>query len=166
MSDIAGAPRVDRQWAYNGTHCVRLGPGKISVLFWLDNLLSALRGEYSIHDGKQQGLFLRQLVEGPVLTQLTRKIAELPELRRAAEQGEATFDDYAAALIACSDPDDALACHYAATHPKRHAGEKLSDAVDRADLAFRAAAAHHCQPAAAGRFWAIYGLLTPSEEGF
>ncbi len=68
-----------------------------------------------------------------------RKIAELLELRRAAEhwgreQGEATFDDYAAALIACSDPDDALACHYAATHPKRHAGERLSDAVDRADL--------------------------------
>ena len=36
--------------------------------------------------------------------------------------------------------------------------------MDRADLAFRAAAAHHCQPAAAGRFWAIYGLLTPSER--
>jgi hypothetical protein len=71
-TDIAGAPRVDRQWAYNGTHCARLGAGKISVLFWLDNLLSALRGEYSIHDGKQQGLFLRQLVEGPVLNQLTQ----------------------------------------------------------------------------------------------
>ena len=73
------------------------------------------------------------------------------------------LDDYGTALVACSDPDDALACHYAATHPKRHAGEELSDAVDRADLAFRAAAAH-CQPAAAGRFWAIYGLLTPSKR--
>ena len=163
-ADIAGAPRVDRQWAYNGTTCARLGSGKISVLFWLDHLLSALRGEYSIHDGKQQGLFLRQLVEGPVLNQLTCKIEELPDLRRAAEQGEATFDDYAAALIACSDPDDALACHYAATHPRRHPSEKLSDAVARADLAFRAAAAHHCEPAAAGRFWAVYGLLTPQER--
>ena len=36
------------QLAYKGTICVRLGPGKtrISVLFWLDNLLSALVGEY------------------------------------------------------------------------------------------------------------------------
>ena len=58
-ADIAGALRVDRQWAYNGTTCALLGSGKISVLFWLDHLLSALRGEYSIHDGKQQGLFLR-----------------------------------------------------------------------------------------------------------
>ena len=163
-SDIAGAPRVDQKWAYNGTTCARLGSGKISVLFWLDQLLSALRGEYNIKDGKQQGLFLRQLVEGPVLNQLTRKIEELPDLRRAADQGEATFDDYAAALIACSDPDDALACHYAATHPRRQPNEKLSDAVDRADLAFRAAAAHHCEPAAAGRFWAVYGLLTPPER--
>ena len=43
---------------------------------------------------------------------------EIPALRRSAEQGEATLADYAAALIACSDPDDALACHYAATHSK------------------------------------------------
>ena len=57
----------------------------------------------------------------------------------------------------CADPDDALACHYMATHPKRHPCERLSAAVDRADLAFRAAAAHHCEPAAAGRFWAVYG---------
>ena len=107
---------------------------------------------------------LRQLVEGPVFTQLTSKIAKFPALRCAADRGEATFADYAAALIACADPDDALACHYAATHPKRHPGERLSAAVDRADLAFRAAAAHHCEPAAAGRFWAVYGLLTPSER--
>ena len=123
-SDITGVPRVDRQWAYNGTTCARLGSGKISVLFWLDRLLSALHGEYSIHDGKQQGLLLRQLVEGPVLNQLTCKIEELPDLRRAAEQGEATFDDYAAALIACSDPDDALACHYADTHPRPARGTR------------------------------------------
>ena len=114
-SDLAGATRVDRQWSFNGTTCARLGPGKISVLFWLDNLLSALRGEYNIHDGTQQGLCLRQLVSDEILHKLSRKIDELPDLRRAAAQGEATFDDYAAALIACSDPDDALACHYAAS---------------------------------------------------
>ena len=40
--ELASAPHVDRQWAYNDTTCARLGPGKISILFWLDNLLSAL----------------------------------------------------------------------------------------------------------------------------
>jgi hypothetical protein len=88
-SDLAGATRVDRQWAFNGTTCARLGPGKISVLFWIDNLLSALRGEYSIHDGKQQGLILRQLVEGNVLQQLSRKIDELPDLRRLRDSESA-----------------------------------------------------------------------------
>ena len=107
---------------------------------------------------------LRQLVEGPVLTQLTRKIAELPAIRCAADRGEPTFADYAAAFIACADPDDALACHYAATRPKRHPGERLSAAVDRADPAFRAAAAHHRETAAAACVWAVYGLLTPSEH--
>ena len=44
---------------------------------------------------------LRQLVEGPALT---RKIAELTALRCAADRGQATFADYAAALIACAAP--------------------------------------------------------------
>ena len=56
--ELASAPRVDRQWAYNGTTCARLGPGKISVLFWLDKLLSALVGEYNIKDDSP-GLSLR-----------------------------------------------------------------------------------------------------------
>ena len=64
--------------------------------------------------------------------------------------------------IACADPDDALACHYAAIYPKRHPCERLSTAVDRTDLAFRAATAHQCELAATGRFWAIYGFLTPT----
>ena len=34
---------------------------------------------------------------------------ELPALRCSADRGEATFADYAAALFACADPDDALA---------------------------------------------------------
>ena len=42
-----------------------LGP---QGLFWLDNLLPTLVGKYHIKDGKQQGLMLLQLVEGPVLT--------------------------------------------------------------------------------------------------
>ena len=48
--------------------------------------------------------------------------------------------------------------------PKPHPSERLRTAVDRVDFAFRAAAAHHCEPAAAGCFWAVYGLLTPAER--
>jgi hypothetical protein len=36
--------------------------------------------------------------------------------------------------------------------------------VARLELAFRSAAAYGCQPAEAGRFWALYGLLTPQER--
>jgi hypothetical protein len=60
-AEIVRSPPRSRRASIAGER----SPGKISVLFWLDNLLSALRGEYSIHDGKQQGLFLRQLIEGP-----------------------------------------------------------------------------------------------------
>ncbi len=68
------------------------------------------------------------------------------------------------ALIACADPDDTLAVHRASAHPARRAGEKLSDAVARAELAFRSASAHGCQPGEAGRVWAIFGLLTTAER--
>ena len=164
-SDLAGAVRQDKRWAFNGTSCARLaGSGKVSVLFWLESLQSALRGELGILDGKLQGQYLRQLVEGPILDQLLRKIEELPDLQAAAANGTATFEDYAAALIACADPDDALACHYEANRPHRNAGEKLSDALAREELAFRAAAAHGCKPGEAGRFWAVFGLLSSAER--
>ena len=164
-SEIAGAIRPDKRWAFNGTSCARLaGSGKVSVLFWLESLQSALRGELGIHEGRIQGQYLRQLVEGPILDQLLRKIEELPDLQAAAATGTATFEDYAAALISCADPDEALACHYEASRPRRNAGEKLSDAVARAELAFRAAAAHGCKPLDAGRFWAIFGLMSSAER--
>ena len=50
-TELASAPRIDRQWVYNGTTCASLGPGKISVLIWLDSLLSALVGKYHIKHG-------------------------------------------------------------------------------------------------------------------
>jgi soluble lytic murein transglycosylase-like protein len=75
------------------------------------------------------------------------------------QQRAATFDHYAVALITCSDPNDALASHYATSHTKRRpgVGEKLSDAVARVELAFRSesTAAYGCHPAEAGRFWAL-----------
>jgi hypothetical protein len=78
--------------------------GKISVLFWLESLVSALRCESGIHDTRIQGQHLRRLIEGPILDQLHRKIEELPGLRAVTAAGTATFADYATALIVCVDP--------------------------------------------------------------
>ena len=36
----------------------------------------------------------------------------------AAEWGKLTFNDYAADLIVCSDPDHSRSFHYTATHQK------------------------------------------------
>ena len=164
--ELAAPSRVDPRWAFDGTTCVMLsgsGDGPISVQLWLEALKAELEGLF-IDKGPDQGRILRQLVEGPLRAKLASKIAETPELQQAVQQREATFDHYAAALISCADPDDALASHYAASHPKRRAGEKLSEAVARVERAFRSAAAYGCQPADAGRFWALYGLLTPQER--
>jgi hypothetical protein len=103
--------------------------GKISVLFWLQSLVSALRCELGIHDTRIQGQHLRRLLEGPIMDQLHRKIEELPGLRTATAAGTAIFADYATALIACADPDHTLAVHRVANHPALRADEKLSDAV-------------------------------------
>ena len=60
-------------------------------------------------------------------------------------------------------PDLPLHCE-SATHPNRHSSAQLSAVVDRAELAFRAAAAHHFEPAEAGRFWAVNGLIITAER--
>ncbi len=67
-------------------------------------------------------------------------------------------------LIATTDPSAVLQSHHENSRPKRRSGERLVDAVLRAELAFRTAAAHGCQPAAASRFLAVFGLLNPSEQ--
>ena len=58
----------------------RFRPGKILVLFWLDNLLLALQGEYHVKNGQQQGLLLRQLVEGPVFRASPNSPVRLPKV--------------------------------------------------------------------------------------
>ena len=67
------AIRPERRWAFNGASCAGLaGSGKVSVLFWLESLQSALRSELGIHEGRIQGQYLGQLVEGSILDQLLR----------------------------------------------------------------------------------------------
>ena len=121
--ELAAPSRVDPRWAFDGTTCIMPSgscDGPISVQLWLEALKAELEGLF-IDKGPDQGRILRQLVEGPLRAKLASKIAETPELQQAVQQREATFDHYAAALISCADPDDALASHYAASHPKRRA---------------------------------------------
>jgi hypothetical protein len=106
-----------------------------------------------------------QLTVGQLHSSLLQQIQELPDVRAAVNAGSAaTFEHYAAAIIATTDPIAVLQSHHEASRPKRRSGERLVDAVPRAELAFRTAAAHGCQPAAAGRFWAVFGLFTPAEQ--
>ena len=107
-----------------------------------------LQGDYDLQTGRQRGLVL-----------------SIPQDRRnpGPDRSEATFDNYAAALIACLDPDDILACHYAATHPTRHQSEQLSATVNRAphlpsrrDTPFRTREKD--------RFWEVYVLLSRAER--
>jgi hypothetical protein len=111
---------------------------------------------------------MRQLIVGQLHFRLLQQIQKLPDVRAAVNAGSAIFEHYAAAIIATIDPSAALQSHHEASRPKRRSGERLVDAVLRAKLAFqvRSAAAHGCQPAAVGRFWAVFGLLTPAEQSF
>ncbi len=104
---------------------------------------------------------MRQLIVGQLHSRLLQQIQKLPDVRAAVNAGSATFEHYAAAIIATIDPSAVLQSHHEASRPKRRSGERLVDAVLRAELALRTAAAHGCQPAAVGRFWAVFGLLTP-----
>ena len=52
----------------------------------------ALRGDTTA-ERPNPGQYLRQLVAGPILDQLLRKIEELPDLQSAAATGTATFED-------------------------------------------------------------------------
>ena len=68
-AELAGAAAPDKRWAFNDTACARLNDsgGKVSVLFWLESLESALCGKLGINDTKIQGQHLRLLLEGPIL---------------------------------------------------------------------------------------------------
>ena len=93
--ELASTPRVDRQWVYNAMMAPlvpALGPARSRSCF--GSTTSRGPSSANIKDGKQ-GLLLRQLVEGPVRSQLTLHIAGLTALRCAAERGE-TRDPYAA----------------------------------------------------------------------
>ncbi len=64
-----GGAAPDKRWAFNDTACARLNDsgGKVSVVFWLESLESALCGKLGINDTKIQGQHLRLLLEGPIL---------------------------------------------------------------------------------------------------
>ena len=156
-------PLDQQRWAFDGSHCAGISAERVTHHVWLEAVLEELKGS-RVHDPVLQGQFMRQMIVGPLHFRLLQQIQELPDVRAAVNAGSATFEHYAAAIIATTDPSAVLQSHHEASRPKRRPGERLVDAVLRAELAFRTAAAHGCQPAAAGRFWAVFGLLTPAEQ--
>ena len=156
-------PLDQQRWAFDGSHCAGISAERVTTHVWLEAVLDELKGS-RVQDPVLQGQFMRHLIVGPLHARLLQQIQELPDIRAAVNAGSATFEHYAAAIIATTDPSAVLQSHHEASRPKRRSGERLVDAVLRAELAFRTAAAHGCQPAAAGRFWAVFGLLTPTEQ--
>jgi hypothetical protein len=156
-------PLDQQRWAFDGSQCAGISAERVTNHVWLEAVLEELKGS-RIQDPVLQGQFMRQMICGPLHFRLLQQIQELPDVRAAVNAGSATFEHYAAAIIATTDPSAILQSHYEASRPKRRSGERLVDAVLRTELAFRTAAAHGCQPAAAGRFWAVFGLLTPTEQ--
>ena len=104
-------------------------------------------------------------MRSPLSEQLGPKIALLPEVQAAVTSGTATLHEHnALALVNCCSPEDALKIYQAATTPLRHPQEPLNLTTVRVEHQWRTAAAIHCEPNPAGRFWALFSVLTPAER--
>jgi hypothetical protein len=66
---------------------------------WLKAVLEELKGS-RVQDPVLQGQFMRQMIFGPLHFRLLQQIQELPNVRAAVNAGSATFEHYAAAIIA------------------------------------------------------------------
>ena len=158
---------LPKEWAFNGTHCAALGRDAVPIQYWLERLIAELEGQgftCAAH-GVTQGFFMRQLLRSPLSEQLWPKIELLPEVRAAVASGTATLrEHYALALVNCCGPEDALKVYHAATNPLCQPQEPLNLATVRVEHQWRTAAALHCEPNPAGRFWALFSVLTPAEH--
>ena len=86
-------------------------------------------------------------------------------MRPAVASGTATLrEHYALALVNRCGPEDVLKVYHAATNPLRQPQEPLNLATVRVEHQWRTAAALHCEPNPAGRFWALFSVLTPAER--
>ena len=99
-----------------------LGPAKISVLFWLDNILALQTSAISMAASNKDRCCASSS-RAPSSPNSPSKSPKFHALRHTPERAEAPFAHYSAALIA---PDDALACHLSAIHPKRRPTRRLS----------------------------------------
>ena len=158
---------LSKDWAFDGTHCAALGHDAVPIQYWLARLLAELEGQGFTCDahGVTQGFFMRQLLRSPLSEQLWPKIELLPQVRAAVASGTATLrEHYALALVTCCGPEEALKVYSAATNPLRQPREPLNLATFRVEHQWHAAAALHCEPNPAGRFWALFSVLTPAER--
>ena len=151
-------------WQYDGTRCAALGTEPVNVHFWLEQIIHEFDGQ-GVTNSVTQGQYMRRLLHGQLRTELDTRISQMPAIAQAIRDQVATLDHhYAVALASCCSPDDNLLCHRAATNPRRHANEPLSQATARAEQAFRAAAALGCVLPPSLQFWAVYGILTTQER--
>ena len=121
-------PLDQQRWAFDGSHCAGISAERVTNHVWLEAVLEELKGS-RVQDPVLQGQFMRQMIFGPLHFRLLQQIQELPDVRAAVNAGSATFEHYAAAIIATTDPSAVLQSHHEASLPKRQLGERLVDAV-------------------------------------
>jgi hypothetical protein len=80
---------------------------------WLEAVLEELKGS-CVQDPVLQGQFMLQMLFGQLHFCLLQKIKELQDVRAAVNVGSATFEHYAAAIIATTDPSPVLQSHHEA----------------------------------------------------
>ncbi len=101
---------------------------------WLEVVLEEFKGSL-IQDPVLQGQFMLQMIFGPLHFRLLQQIQELPDVRSAIHAGSATFENYAAEIIATTDPSAVLQSHHEASRPKRRLGQVVARVLKRRSTA-------------------------------
>ena len=159
------SPLDATRWAFNGRNCAALSvDGDISVHYFLEQISSELDGQ-GVHDEVLKGQCMRNVLTDPLCSQLINKIRQLPDLDHAIRTGAATLSHhYAEALVSCAGWSGDAVAYQEATHPTRRHAEPLQVATARAEHNWRAADVLGFGPLPAGRFWALFGMLTTAER--
>ena len=165
LANPSDLPLDQVQWAYDGSTCLAIAKGHVSIQLYVEALHEELLAQ-GVVCPVRQGHYMRRLLKNPLRKKLLDCIrSDMPEVAAAVAAGRAELmQHYAPALVSCADWPDLLAAHREATNPGRRDGEALRAATTRITQAWRAADALGCLPSTANRFCALFGLLTESER--
>jgi hypothetical protein len=100
--DHRSNPLDQQLWAFDGSHCQGISAEQVTKHVWLEAVLEEHKGS-RVQDPVLQGQFMFQMIFGQLHFCLLQQIQELPDVRAAVNARSATFEHYAAAIIATTD---------------------------------------------------------------